>query len=84
MLSNGEFVMTASATKMFEPLLVAMNGIGRGVPMQVATSSDSMTTADMLTSSFSEAANEIKPVVSVVEINEMQNRVQMIETLDTY
>lgn len=34
MLSNGEFVMTAAATKMFEPLLMTMNNIGRGVPMQ--------------------------------------------------
>lgn len=84
MLSNGEFVMTAKATKMFEPLLVAMNGIGRGVPMQVAGASDRITTADMLTNSFEAAASEIKPVVSVVEISDVQNRVDIIENLDNY
>lgn len=84
MLSNGEFVMTAKATKMFEPLLVAMNGIGRGVPMQVAGASDRITTADMLTNSFEAAASEIKPVVSVVEISDVQNRVNIIENLDNY
>lgn len=84
MLSNGEFVMTAAATKMFEPLLMTMNNIGRGVPMQVLNSSQSINTAEMLTDSFESAAREIKPVVSVVEIAEAQDRVEMIENLDTY
>lgn len=48
MLSNGEFVMTAAATKMFEPLLMTMNNIGRGVPMQVLNSSQSINQAEML------------------------------------
>lgn len=84
MLSNGEFVMTAAATQMFEPLLVAMNGIGRGVPMQVAGATDRITNADMLTQSFEMAASEIKPIVAVTEIAEVQNRVKAIETLDTF
>ena len=84
MLSNGEFVMTAAATKMFEPLLMTMNNIGRGVPMQVLNSSQSINQAEMLTDSFESAAREIKPVVSVVEITEAQDRVEMIENLDTY
>lgn len=84
MLSNGEFVMTAAATKMFEPLLMTMNNIGRGVPMQVLNSSQSINQAEMLTESFESAAREIKPVVSVVEITEAQDRVEMIENLDTY
>lgn len=84
MLSNGEFVMTAAATKMFEPLLMTMNNIGRGVPMQVLNSSQSINQAEMLTDSFESAAREIKPVVSVVEITEAQERVDMIENLDTY
>lgn len=84
MLSNGEFVMTAAATKMFEPLLTAMNGIGRGVPMQVVGATDRMETADMLTNSFETAASEIKPVVSVVEITDTQNRVEIIENLDNF
>ena len=84
MLSNGEFVMTAAATKMFEPLLMTMNNIGRGVPMQVLNSSQSINQAEMLTDSFESAAREIKPVVSVVEITEAQDRMGMIENLDTY
>lgn len=84
MLSNGEFVMTAAATKLFEPLLVAMNGIGRGVPMQVSGAGDRIANADMLTNSFESAAEKIQPVVSVVEINETQQRVSIIENLDTY
>lgn len=84
MLSNGEFVMTAAATKMFEPLLMTMNNIGRGVPMQVLNSSQTINQAEMLTDSFESAAREIKPVVSVVEITEAQDRVEMIENLDTY
>lgn len=84
MLSNGEFVMTAAATRMFEPLLMTMNNIGRGVPMQVLNSSHTINQAEMLTDSFESAAREIKPVVSVVEITEAQDRVEMIENLDTY
>lgn len=84
MLSNGEFVMTAAATRMFEPLLMTMNNIGRGVPMQVLNSSQTINQAEMLTDSFESAAREIKPVVSVVEITEAQDRVEMIEKLDTY
>lgn len=84
MLSNGEFVMTAAATRMFEPLLMTMNNIGRGVPMQVLNSSQTINQAEMLTDSFESAAREIKPVVSVVEITEAQDRVEMMENLDTY
>ncbi len=84
MLSNGEYVMTAAATRMFEPLLATMNNIGRGVPMQVINSSQAINNAELLTDSFESAAREIKPVVSVVEISEAQDRVEMIENLDTY
>lgn len=84
MLSNGEFVMTAAATKMFEPLLMTMNDIGRGVPMQVLNSSQTYNNAEMLKDSFESAVSEIKPVVSVVEITDAQKRVEMIENLDTY
>lgn len=84
MLSNGEYVMTAKATRLFEPLLAAMNSIGAGVPIQVANSYESVDNAEMLTDSFKSAAGEIKPVVSVVEITEAQERVDMIENLDNF
>ncbi len=84
MLSNGEFVMTAAATRMFEPLLSVMNGIGSGVPMQVVSTGRDAAIAETLTESFSTAAQEIQPVVSVVEINETAERVKVIENLDNY
>lgn len=83
-LSNGEFVMTAKATKIFEPILLAMNGIGSGVPIQAATSYESVSNNQMMSDSFERAAREIKPVVSVVEITEAQDRVAMIENLDNF
>lgn len=83
-LSNGEFVMTAKATRLYEPLLIAMNRIGSGVPFQVASSYRQAETASDLADSFADAAREIKPVVSVVEITDSQQRVQAIENLDTF
>lgn len=84
MLSNGEYVMTARATRLFEPLLAAMNGIGGGVPMQASRSYESVSDAEMMTDSFAAAAREIRPRVSVVEISEAQERVGVIENLDTF
>ena len=40
MLSNGESVLTASATSMFSPILSAFNQIGGGVPINVTTTSN--------------------------------------------
>ena len=83
-LSNGEFVMTAKATKMFEPLLAAMNKVGAGVvPMQATNSyRDHTMPIERLTESFKEAAENIHPVVSVSDINDGQQRVKVIESLD--
>jgi len=83
-LSNGEFVMTAKATQLFEPLLSAMNSIGAGVPISSYSAYNRVETAESMTDSFVEAAREIKPVVSVVEITEAQERISMIESLDNY
>lgn len=84
MLSNGEFVMTAAATKIFEPELRAMNEIGRGVNPQVSQSmSMSGASPDLFKDSLTASVSEIKPVVSVVDINDGQSRVEVIDTLDT-
>lgn len=83
-LSNGEFVMTAKATKLFEPLLTVMNSIGAGVPISTRGAYERAESAESLTDSFAQAAQEIKPVVSVVEITEAQDRVKMIENLDNF
>lgn len=83
-LSNGEFVVTAKATDMFEPLLRVMNAIGAGVPINTTGAYERVENAESMTDSFTQAAQEIKPVVSVVEITEAQDRVSMIENLDTF
>lgn len=83
-LSNGEFVMTAKATKIFEPLLTVMNSIGAGVPISMNGAYERVESAESLTDSFAEAAREIKPIVSVVEITEAQDRIKMIENLDNF
>lgn len=85
MLSNGEFVMTAAATKLFEPTLEAMNKIGSGV--NPTTISQSVTIGGMNDETFSDSlaasVAEIRPVVSVVDITEGISRVEAIDTLDT-
>lgn len=81
-LSNGEYVMTAKATRMFEPLLAAMNGIGAGVPIASSRNYSVIQNTNDMTDSFTEAAQEIKPVVSVVEITDAQNRVETIQNID--
>ena len=83
-LSNGEFVMTAKATRLFEPLLVAMNEVGAGVvPMQASNAyRDYNMPTEELTESFRAAAESIRPVVSVEEITDAQNRLEMIQNLD--
>ena len=85
-LSNGEFVMTAKATKLFEPLLLVMNEIGNGVvPMSAANSyRDFNMPVEEMKDAFTDAAQEIHPQVSVVEIADKQREVEVIETLDTF
>lgn len=84
-LSNGEFVMTAAATKIFQPQLEAMNAIGRGVvpPTSYQTVTFGGMRDDSITDSFTAAAEKIRPVVSVVDITEGIDRVDAIDTLDT-
>lgn len=81
-LSNGEYVMTAKATRMFEPMLAAMNAIGSGVPIASSRNFSVVQNTQDMTDSFTEAAQEIKPVVSVVEITDAQNRVETIQNID--
>lgn len=81
-LSNGEYVMTAKATRMFEPMLAAMNSIGSGVPIASSRNFSVVQNTQDMTDSFTEAAQEIKPIVSVVEITEAQNRVETIQNID--
>ena len=74
--------MTAKATRMFEPMLAAMNAIGSGVPIASSRNFSVVQNTQDMTDSFTEAAQEIKPIVSVVEITDAQNRVETIQNID--
>ena len=81
-LSNGEYVMTARATRMFEPMLAAMNSIGAGVPIGGGRNFSVVQNTQDMADSFTEAAQTIRPIVSVEEITDAQNRVETIQSLD--
>lgn len=80
-LSNGESVLTARATSMFSPILSAFNQIGGGIPISTQDSSSQIMGEDMLSRAFSRAVQSLpNPVVSVQEINNVNNRVTTLET----
>ena len=80
-LSNGESVLNAAATSMFAPALSAMNQLGGGVPIVVSGGRTEMG-EEMLANAFAKGmARSPRPVVSVEEINTVQNRVETLENL---
>lgn len=83
MLSNGESVMTARTTSMFAPILSSFNQMGGGVPLTVAESSNQTLGEDMLARSIQRGMEGIRPVVSVEEIAQVSNRVEVVETVGT-
>lgn len=79
-LSNGESVMTAKATEMFAPLLSTLNQLGGGVPIQVQQQGTQQLGEEVLARAFARGAASLpSPVVSVVDINDVQGRVKVIE-----
>lgn len=84
-LSNGESVLTASATSMFAPALSAFNQIGGGVPIVM----NNMSTQQQIGEEFlaravaKGMALAPRPVVSVEEVTNVKNRVEAIERLST-
>ena len=80
-VSNGESVMTASATALFSPLLSALNQLGGGVPI-VQTGIHAQLGEDMLAAAIAKGyAMAPSPVVSVKEITDVGNRVKVIEQM---
>lgn len=81
-VSNGESVMTAKSTSMFAPLLSTLNQIGGGVPIvQPATPSQQLG-EDFLAAAVARGMEAApRPVVSVEEISNVSNRVQVIENI---
>lgn len=82
-LSNGEYVVNAQSTKLFEPLLEAINSFRIPVPISRAQQVQQMRDAGMV-QGIKMAIIDIHPVVSVVEVTDAQNRVEMIENIDNY
>lgn len=79
MLSDGESVMTAKATRMFAPMLSVMNQLGGGVPIPGGGGEMGM---EYMTKAVETGMRGMKrPVVSVEEITNVRNRVEVIETL---
>lgn len=83
-LSNGESVMTASATRMFAPALSAFNQIGGGVPIMSYAGSGAQIGEEFLARAVARGmAMAPRPVVSVEEINNTAERVEAIERVAT-
>lgn len=81
MLSNGESVITANATTLFSPVLSALNQLGGGVPI-IAANPQTQLGEDMLAAAVAKGmALAPRPVVSVQEINSVQRRVEVIESI---
>ena len=81
-VSNGESVMTANATALFSPLLSAINQMGGGVPIPHHGGASSQMGEDMLAAAIAKGyAMAPSPVVSVREITDVENRVQVIEEM---
>lgn len=78
-LSNGESVMTARATSMFAPLLSAINTMGGGVPLNSVGGSNAAMGEAMLAGAVARGCANIRPIVSVEEINRVSRRVEVLE-----
>ena len=77
-VSNGESVMTANATALFSPLLSAINQLGGGVP--IVHGGNTQMGEDMLAAAIAKGYSMApSPVVSVREITDVTNQVQVIE-----
>lgn len=79
--SNGESVLTAAATSMFSPALSAFNQLGGGVPVVVQSPAQQQG-EEFLAAAFAKGmALAPRPVVTVEEINNVQERVEVLERL---
>lgn len=78
MLSDGESVITAKATRMFAPVLSVINQLGGGVPIPGGASGEMG--MDYMTRAVEMGLSAMpRPVVSVEEIDRVRGRVEVIE-----
>jgi len=81
-LSSGESVLTAPTTAMFAPVLSALNQIGGGIPINIVKTANQAMGEEMLARAFAKGIASLpNPVVSVQDINTMQERVRTLESL---
>lgn len=80
MLSNGESVMTAQATSLYGPILSAMNESVGGAPIG-PRSGGAIIDYNYLINGIAVAMQGVRPVVSVQEINDVNARVGVIESI---
>lgn len=83
MLSNGESVLTAAATRMFAPALSAFNQMGGGVPITVQNNGTQMGEEFLANAVAKGMSMAPRPVVSVEEIRDVESRLDVIEDLST-
>lgn len=83
MLSNGEFVVNASATSMFPELLETINnlGLGLGAPARMEKITTTRIERDNAEALVKALQQMPAPVVSVEEINRTGRRVEALERL---
>ena len=79
MLSNGESVINAQATALYSPLLSAINQSTGGAAIGAKTGE--LINYDALINGIAGAVANIRPVVSVQEINDVNARVGVIQGL---
>lgn len=79
--SNGESVMTAAATSMFSPALSALNQLGGGVPIVVQSTAQQQGEEFLAAAVAKGMRLAPRPVVTVEEINRVQERVEVIERI---
>lgn len=79
--SNGESVMTAAATSMFSPALSALNQLGGGVPIVVQSPAQQQGEEFLAAAVAKGMRLAPRPVVTVEEINRVQERVEVIERI---
>lgn len=82
-ISNGESVMNAAATALFSNELQAMNAIGASATPQVGGVTMNNAEPGLLAEGIRAAIEDMHPVVSVVDINQGQQRVEIAERLAT-
>ncbi|WP_321479765.1 hypothetical protein [uncultured Bacteroides sp.] len=81
-LSNGESVMTATATSMFAPMLSAFNTMGGGVPINITANSSQAIGEEMLARAVAKGFMMApSPVLSVEEFTSVANRTKYIESI---